>query len=249
VPHARPQPRVGLPYAAVHMVPPIHSGGLSRWAVEAGTGTLSGMSRVLICAMLITVLSGGAGAGMVALTALAVQPGPDEAGDQPRWRMGMFGWPLSGSPTVVRAFQAPTSRFGPGHRGVDLAAVAGAPVLAAGAGTVVFTGAVAGHSVVSVDHPGGLRTTYEPVSPTVTAGDRVARGQQIGTVAPGHLGCTATACLHWGVLRGPAHDREYLDPLRLVVIARVRLLPDRRRSTAGDARRSSAGGGVEHLAP
>jgi murein DD-endopeptidase MepM/ murein hydrolase activator NlpD len=59
--------------------------------------------------------------------------------------------------------------FGPGHRGVDLAAVAGAPVLAAGAGTVVFAGTVAGRGVVSVDHSGGLRTTYEPVLPTVTA--------------------------------------------------------------------------------
>jgi murein DD-endopeptidase MepM/ murein hydrolase activator NlpD len=207
------------------------------------------MSRVLICAMLITVLSGGTGAGMVALTSVAMQSEPDEAGDQPQLPTGLFGWPLSGPPAVVRAFQAPTSRFGPGHRGVDLAAVTGAPVLAASAGTVVFAGAVAGHGVVSVDHPGGLRTTYEPVSPTVTAGDRVARGQQIGTVVPGHLGCTAIACLHWGVLRDPAHDREYLDPLRLVVIARVRLLPIDGRSTAGDARRSSAGGGVEHLAP
>ena len=182
---------------------------------------------------------------MVALTSVAVQPGPEEADDQPRLRTGMFGWPVSGPPAVVRAFHAPAFRFGPGHRGVDLAAVSGAPVLAAGAGTVVFAGAVAGRGVVSVDHPGGLRTTYEPVSPTVTAGDRVARGQQIGTVAPGHRGCTATACLHWGVRRGA----DYLDPLRLVVLARVRLLPFDGRSTIGDARRFSAGGGVEHLAP
>jgi murein DD-endopeptidase MepM/ murein hydrolase activator NlpD len=137
----------------------------------------------------------------------------------------MFGWPLPGTPVVVRGFQAPASPFGPGHRGVDLAAVAGAPVFAAGAGTVVFAGAVAGRGVVSVDHPGGLRTTYEPVSPTVTAGDRVARGQQLGTVQLGHPGCTATACLHWGVRRGLGHDREYLDPLRLVLNAPVRLLP------------------------
>ena len=108
-------------------------------------------------------------------------------------------------------------------------------MLAAGAGTVVFAGIVAGHGVVSVDHPGGLRTTYEPVSPTVTAGDRVLRGQQIGAVQPGHLGCPVSACLHWGVLRSPEHgtaedsqqstDRQYLDPLRLLAATRVRLLP------------------------
>lgn len=175
--------------------------------------------------MLITVLSGPTGAATVAPAAVAVQPGLDDAGDQPRSRTGMFGWPLPGPPVVVRAFQAPELPFGPGHRGVDLATVAGAPVLAAGAGTVVFAGTVAGRGVVSVDHPGGLRTTYEPVSPTVTAGDRVARGAQLGTVQLGHPGCTATVCLHWGVLRDPEHDREYLDPRHLVVTARVRLLP------------------------
>ncbi|MGH3777106.1 MAG: M23 family metallopeptidase [Pseudonocardiaceae bacterium] len=207
------------------------------------------MSRVLICAMLVTVLSGGMGAAMVAPTGLAVQPGPDDAGDQPRLRTGTFGWPLPGPPAVVRGFQAPTSPFGPGHRGVDLAAVAGAPVFAAGAGTVVFAGAVAGRGVVSVDHPGGLRTTYEPVSPTVTAGDRVVRGAQLGAVQLGHPGCTATACLHWGVRRGSGQDREYLDPLRLLGMARMRLLPIGGPPDRGDARRSSAGGGVEHLAP
>src|SRR5918997_1221263 len=102
-----------------------------------------------------------------------------------RWAAGagagtLFSWPLSGSPAVVRAFQAPALPYGPGHRGVDLAAVPGAPVLAAGAGTVVFAGTVASRGVVSVDHSGGLRTTYEPVSPSVSAGDHVARGEQIG---------------------------------------------------------------------
>lgn len=108
---------------------------------------------------------------------------------------------------------------------MDLAAVAGTPVLAAGAGTVAFAGTVAGRGVVSVEHPGGLRTTYEPVSPTVTAGDRVARGERIGTVLPGHLGCPSTVCLHWGVLRGSEQAKQYLDPLRLLAAARVRLLP------------------------
>jgi murein DD-endopeptidase MepM/ murein hydrolase activator NlpD len=118
---------------------------------------------------------------------------------------------------------------------VDLAAVAGAPVLAAGPGTVVFAGPVAGRMVVSIDHAGGLRSTYEPVSPLVRAGEVVAGGQQIGTLQPGHGtpgaadsgarpgdgGCGATVCLHWGVRRG----MDYLDPLRLLGLGGVRLLP------------------------
>jgi len=33
------------------------------------------------------------------------------------------------------------------------------------------------------------------------------------------------ACLHWGLLRGFGDDQEYLDPLRVLAGARVRLLP------------------------
>ncbi len=83
---------------------------------------------------------------------------------------------------------------------------------AAAEGVVVFAGPVAGRPVVSLEHDGGLRTTYEPVRPSVSAGERVHRGQAIGTVTAGHPGCPARACLHWGLRR----DGHYLDPLRFV---------------------------------
>ncbi|KAA9149984.1 M23 family metallopeptidase [Amycolatopsis acidicola] len=123
-----------------------------------------------------------------------------------------FAWPLSPAPQVTRTFDAPESPYGPGHRGVDLAAAPGQQVLAAGPGVVVFAGQVAGAGVVSIDHDGGLRTTYEPVTPLVAAGAQVYGGQPIGTVNPGHPGCSVAACLHWGVRRG----EEYLDPLALI---------------------------------
>ncbi|MGH3669050.1 MAG: M23 family metallopeptidase [Pseudonocardiaceae bacterium] len=187
----------------------------------------------LICLILLAMLPGGPVVPPNPATRIdVVRAGPDTHGPagshdhRPPRNSGLrYGWPLPGSPRVVRAFHPPASRYGPGHRGVDLAAVTGTAVLAAGAGTVVFAGTVAGHGVVSVDHPGGLRTTYEPVSPTVTAGDRVAKGAQLGTVEPGHPGCRAAACLHWGARRGPAHEQVYLDPLRLLALTRVRLLP------------------------
>jgi hypothetical protein len=71
---------------------------------------------------------------------------------------------------MVRRFDPPPRPWLPGHRGVDLAADPGAPVYAAGPGVVRFAGEVAGRGVVSVDHAGGLRTTYEPVTPAVTEG-------------------------------------------------------------------------------
>ena len=122
---------------------------------------------------------------------------------------------------VVRPFEAPSHAYGPGHRGVDLGGAGGSPVLAAGDGVVVFAGMVAGRPVVSIDHANGLRTTYEPVNPSVGAGQTVARGSPIGTLAAGHQGCAAEACLHWGLRRGEI----YLDPLALLRPPSIRLLP------------------------
>ncbi|MGY1722558.1 M23 family metallopeptidase [Blastococcus sp. SYSU DS0533] len=129
--------------------------------------------------------------------------------------------PLPGEPVVARPFEPPPHPYGPGHRGVDLAATPGSPVLAAGDGVVVFAGMVAGRPVLSVDHPDGLRTTYEPVRPAVGTGRAVRLGEPLGVLEPGHGGCPVAACLHWGARRGEA----YVDPMSLLRPPRVRLLP------------------------
>jgi murein DD-endopeptidase MepM/ murein hydrolase activator NlpD len=133
-----------------------------------------------------------------------------------------YAWPLHPAPAVATPFRRPSFRFGRGHRGADLLGAPGQAVLAAREGTVVFAGRVAGRPVVSVDHPDGLRTTYEPVVATVRVGDRLTAGDPIGVLVAGHSDCTGAACLHWGVRRGKI---DYLDPLVLVRPPRVRLLP------------------------
>jgi murein DD-endopeptidase MepM/ murein hydrolase activator NlpD len=135
--------------------------------------------------------------------------------------VALWGWPLAGAPPVARPFDPPPTPYAAGHRGVDLAGVAGQPVLAAGRGVVAFAGMVAGRPVVSVEHADGLRTTYEPVQSLVAAGQPVARGSPLGLLVGGHAGCPAEACLHWGLRRG----ETYLDPLLLLRPPRVRLLP------------------------
>lgn len=132
-----------------------------------------------------------------------------------------WGWPLGGTPPVVRGFDPPERPWQSGHRGVDLAGTVGEPVRSAGAGVVAFAGMVAGRGVVSVDHAGGLRTTYEPVSATVHIGDSVRVGTSLGQLDAGHAGCPGQACLHWGLRR----DQTYLNPLLLVRPLRVRLKP------------------------
>ncbi|MFI2279852.1 M23 family metallopeptidase [Nocardia beijingensis] len=146
---------------------------------------------------------------------------------------GRFDWPLRPRPAVVRHFDKPAQNWLPGHRGVDLAGAEGQAVLASGEGIVVFAGTVAGKPVVSIDHPGGLRTTYEPVRAEVPVGRRVGRGARIGTLESGHPGCVA-ACLHWGArIEGGRRDREYLDPLGLLRLTPLRLKPMRPASGAG----------------
>jgi len=146
---------------------------------------------------------------------------PAAAGSPSRRVVPTFRWPLPGEPPVVRRFDPPPQPWLPGHRGVDLAAGAGTPVLSAGDGVVTFAGAVAGRPVVTVGHANGLRTTYEPVHPVVEVGTPVLAGVPIGRLRAGHPGCAAPACLHWGLRRGDT----YLDPLALLGRGPVRLLP------------------------
>lgn len=120
-----------------------------------------------------------------------------------------FTWPLRPRPVVLRRFAVGPQPWSPGHRGVDLGGGAGAPVLAAAAGHVSFAGPVAGVGVVVVDH-GAVRTTYEPVTPTVKVGAVVGEGARIGTLTASTAHC-AVVCLHWGALRADV----YVDPLLL----------------------------------
>jgi hypothetical protein len=129
-------------------------------------------------------------------------------------------WPLRPRPAVLHRFDPPRERWGSGHRGVDLAGRAGEPVLAAADGEVTFAGMLAGVGVVVVDH-GDTRTTYQPVVAVVEVGDAVHAGQTVGRLEVAGSHCLPVTCLHWGWIRGEA----YLDPLRLVGAAPVRLLP------------------------
>lgn len=140
----------------------------------------------------------------------------------------VWQWPLRGAggsaPEVVRPFKPPALRWLSGHRGVDLAVTepGSAQVLAAGPGTIAFAGTLFGQGVVVVSH-GALRTSYEPVTPSVHVGDVVTAGSRLGTLASGH--CVAAPCLHWGLLTGHGHAVRYYDPLLLLGLAHLRLEP------------------------
>ena len=89
---------------------------------------------------------------------------------------------------------------------------------------MVFAGRLVDRPVVSIAHPGGLRTSYEPVEAVVRAGQRVTAGTVLGDVGTGSPGCGAPACTgaRCGVLR---HGRITSTRSGLVVTTPVRLKP------------------------
>ena len=161
------------------------------------------MRRRLLAVLLSLALLAGDGAA-----------GAGDAGE-PAWQ-----WPIAGARTVVEPFRAPAHEYGPGHRGMDVAAPEGTVVRAAAPGVVAFRGSVVDRPLLTIDHGGGLVSTWEPVASSLSPGDVVLAGDLIGAVASG--GHAARGTLHIGVRR----DGAYLNPLPLFgEVPRAVLLP------------------------
>lgn len=108
---------------------------------------------------------------------------------------------------LAAAFMAPASDFGAGHRGIDYAVAQGARVRAAADGTVTFAGGLPSGRGVTIEHDGGLVTTYTLLDDVyVERGEVVGRGTFIGAARSAHPG---TEGLHFGVRL----DGAYVDPL------------------------------------
>lgn len=173
-------------------------------------------------AILIAVVTGAA-VMVPASRADASAPSIAEVSRGQGPRYGEYVWPVRGP--VVYPFVAPDTPYGPGHRGIDIAAALATPVHAAAPGRVSFAGRIAEGLYVSVDHPDGVRTTYSWLSAvSVRAGDTVRSGQPIGATGPGHPG-RAPPHLHFGARVG----EMYIDPLLLLegssVVGLIHLAP------------------------
>lgn len=133
-----------------------------------------------------------------------------------------YVWPLRPQPTVARPFEPPPQPWAAGHRGVDLHGSPGQEVGSAGAGTVVYSGVIAGRGVVAVQHANGWRTTYQPLEQRAAVGLQVTPGQVVGRLTANGSHCAPGTCLHWGLL--VAAD-TYRDPLSLLRVRHPILLP------------------------
>jgi murein DD-endopeptidase MepM/ murein hydrolase activator NlpD len=123
-------------------------------------------------------------------------------------------WPANGD--LLTAYRYAGKPYAGGqHRGIDIAANMGAPVVAATAGTVRFVG-VAGSSGLTVSlrsADGRFDTSYLHLAATVVeVGEHVAAGDRVGSVGDSGSRSAAAAHLHFGVREaGAAHG--YRDPL------------------------------------
>lgn len=98
------------------------------------------------------------------------------------------------------------------HRGVDLAAPKGSPILAARSGRVVFSGYQKGYgNTVVIDHEDGYRTRYAHLQRIeVAAGDHIHKGHALGRV--GQSGRATGPHLHFEISRNnvPVDPRDLL---------------------------------------
>lgn len=112
-------------------------------------------------------------------------------------------WPMPGY-TCITCF------YGGGHRGVDIAGggIYGEPIVAAGRGTVTYSGWMDSYgNCVFIDHGDGITTRYAHASAVAcSAGDTVRQGETIAYV--GSTGYSTGPHLHFEVL----DDGSTTDP-------------------------------------
>jgi hypothetical protein len=126
---------------------------------------------------------------------------------------GTWLWPVRGE--VITPYRNGSDPYAGGqHRGIDIAAAVGTPVVAAAAGDVRFAG-TAGTSglTVSVRTGDGFDTSYLHLSSlAVRAGEHVSGGERLGAVGTTGERSAGAPHLHFGV-REAGTRHAYLDPL------------------------------------
>jgi murein DD-endopeptidase MepM/ murein hydrolase activator NlpD len=125
---------------------------------------------------------------------------------------GAFLWPVRGNVLATYGLRSD----GTHNDGINIGAPRGAPILAADAGVVAYTGnELRGYgNLILVKHAGGWISAYAHCDQIlVKRGETVSRGQVIARV--GSTGNVGDPQLHFELRRGnrPVDPREFLAPL------------------------------------
>lgn len=121
---------------------------------------------------------------------------------------------------VLHPFIPPAMPWSAAHRGIDIQA-AGEQVVAPAGGEVMFVGTVVDRPVLTLRHPNGLLSSFEPVESELQVGNTVTQGEVIGTIS-GEISHCEVLCVHWGVRKpdawqiGSTTRDLYIDPAFLL---------------------------------
>ncbi len=123
-------------------------------------------------------------------------------------------WPVSGF--ITSHFGSRPSPFTGRieyHKGLDISAATGTPILAPGSGRVIFSGSDGGYGKsVVIQHGSGITTRFAHMSAVaVRTGEHVRRGQNLGYV--GSTGRSSGPHLHYEVKVNGMN----VDPLRYIL--------------------------------
>lgn len=126
-----------------------------------------------------------------------------------------FRWPLNIGGTITSYFgyrNSPTAGASSYHKGIDVGAASGTPIVAAASGTVVSASYSSGAgNYVQIYHGNSTFTIYMHCSAlAVSSGQTVSAGQVIGYV--GSTGVSTGPHLHFGV----SVNGSYVNPLNYV---------------------------------
>ncbi len=124
-----------------------------------------------------------------------------------------FIWPVEGK--VITPFSLDS------HRGIDIEASVGSSIVSAADGVIHWLGKTRwGEPCVSIQHNGGLRTTYMPIETTVKKGQVIKQGEAIGLLSNTGGFSSPLPHLHFGVKVEPyrSNGKDYLDPLTLLPV-------------------------------
>jgi hypothetical protein len=155
-------------------------------------------------------------------------------------------WPVDGP--VLQQFTFGDDPYAGGqHRGIDVGASPGTPVLAPSTGTISFSGSVPGGGrTVTIQTGDGYAVTLQHLAALgPTEGEVVVEGQRVATVGAGGEG-GGQAHVHLGIRRA-LDPNGYVDPLSLLppnpsagVAAPDRTEPSELAEAAGSPEASSA---------
>jgi len=157
-----------------------------------------------------SLASADTAAAAPAAAAPPAPPPPPPPPPTPAVPIARFIWPIQGP--ITQGFGVPELGVGAPHTGIDIGLYGrdGAPIAAAAAGTVTFSGGDPccsyGYYVI-IKHAGGFETLYGHLSRrAVTVGQQVAQGQTIGYA--GSTGFSTGTHLHFeihlnGALQNP----------------------------------------------